>query len=266
MRILVKGAGDIATGTALRLWNGRFQVVMTDLPAPTTLRRKVSFSQAVLDGSVTVEGVRGIFASSLDEVANIWDEGAIPVLADPEASCLPMLKPDVVIDAILAKRNLGTTIEDAPLVIGLGPGFTAGTDCHAVVETNRGHDLGRVIIQGSAAPDTGIPGEIGGHSERRVLRAPAGGVFRQELEIGSPVRVGEVVGTVAGVPMVSKLDGILRGVLTSGILVREGMKCGDVDPRGEAVYCHTVSDKARAIGGGVLEAILRCYPGTITLP
>jgi len=260
MRVLIKGAGDIATGIALRLWRARFEVVMTEIQLPTTVRRTVSFSQAVLDGSAMVEGVRAELANSVAAVPEILAKRCVPVLVDPMASCLAELKPAVLVDGILAKRNLGTMVSDAPVVIGVGPGFTAGIDCHAVIETQRGHDLGRVILQGEALPNTGIPGEIGGHSAKRVLRAPSAGEFRQEMEIGVRVRPGDVVGTIDGVPVVSEIAGILRGVLASGVLVRPGMKCGDVDPRCEVGHCYTVSDKARGIGGGVLEAILAFAP------
>ena len=260
MHVLVKGAGDIATGIALRLWAARIQVVMTEISVPTTVRRTVSFSQAVLDGSAVVEGVRAELAGSVEAVTGILAAGHVPVLVDSEASCLAELRPDVLVDGILAKRNLGTSISDAPVVIGVGPGFVAGVDCHAVVETQRGHDLGRVILQGKALPNTGIPGEIGGHSAKRVLRGPSGGVFQQEMEIGALVKPGDAVGSVDGVPVISEISGILRGVLASGVLVRPGMKCGDVDPRCEVGHCYTVSDKARAIGGSVLEAILALSP------
>jgi len=260
MRVLIKGAGDIATGIALRLWRGRFAVFMTEIEVPTTVRRTVSFSQAVFDGAATVDGVTAELASSIETAEEIVASGRVPVLVDSEASCLEQLRPDVVVDAILAKRNLGTAITDASVVIGVGPGFTAGADCHAVVETQRGHDLGRVIWQGGALPNTGIPGEIDGHSLERVLRTPCAGMFRQTLEIGTLVCSGDAVGTVGDVPVRTEIAGILRGVLATGVLVRRGMKCGDVDQRCEEAHCYTVSDKARAIGGGVLEVILALTP------
>ena len=265
MLVVIKGAGDIATGVATRLWRARFQVVMTETERPTTVRRSVSFSQAVYDGAAVVEGIRAVLVSSADEIERVFAAGKIPVLVDPEAACLRQLAPDAVVDAILAKRNMGTAITDAPVVIGVGPGFTAGSDCHAVIETRRGHDLGRVIYEGLAAPNTGVPGEIGGHSLKRVLRAKSTGIFQQETEIGTRVKPGDVVGTVGGIPVFSEIDGILRGVLASGVSVHPGMKCGDVDPRCVPAHCHSVSDKARAVGGGVLEAILRLYPEPLTL-
>ena len=257
MLVLIRGAGDLASGIALRLHHAKMQVVMTDLPRPTAIRRTVCFSQAILFGTMEVEDVTAKFASSVEEVPAILAEGCIPVLADPECKCLEALKPDVVVDAILAKRNLGTKITDAPCVIGVGPGFTVGVDCHAAVETMRGHTLGRVITEGSPLPNTNIPGLIGGFAGERVLRAPAEGIFRQILQIGDSVKQGEVAGTVNGEPMLCQIDGMLRGILADGTPVHKGMKAGDVDPRGEESYCYLVSDKALSIGGGVLEAILR---------
>ncbi|MCL2842769.1 MAG: selenium-dependent molybdenum cofactor biosynthesis protein YqeB [Oscillospiraceae bacterium] len=265
MRVVMRGAGDIATGIALRLFAARFQVIMLETAQPTAIRRTVSFSTAVVNGTATVEGVAGVLTPSIDKVEPILASGKIAVLVDPNARLLPQLHPDALVDAILAKRNLGTARTDAPVVIGVGPGFTAGVDCHAVVETKRGHDLGRVILQGQGAVNTGIPGEIGGHSSLRVLRAPSAGTFRQVLDIGTHVTPGDVIGTVDGVPVVTEIAGILRGVLPSGIPVVPQMKCGDVDPRCALSHCYTVSDKARAVGGGVLEAILRLSPGPVTL-
>ena len=191
-----------------------------------------------------------------DEALALLKEGVVPVLPDPEGACIAALHPDAVVDAILAKKNLGTKITDAPAVIGVGPGFTAGADCHAVVETMRGHTLGRVIYNGSALPNTGIPGLIGGFAGERVLRAPADGMFHQILDIGAQVKMGDVAATVDGVPMTCTLDGVLRGILPEGTPVHKGMKAGDIDPRCKVEHCYTASDKALAVGGGVLEAIL----------
>ena len=256
MRVLIRGAGDLASGIALRLWRAHIQVVMTDLPAPTAIRRTVCFSQALVRGVTAVEDVSAERAESPENVPDIWRRNHIPVLADPDGTSIFTLRPDAVVDAILAKRNLGTSITDAPVVIGVGPGFTAGADCHAVVETMRGHDLGRVLHSGTAIPNTGIPGLIGGFSGERVLRAPADGVFHLLLDIGTQVREGDVAATVEGVPMVCTLSGVLRGILADGTPVVRGMKAGDVDPRGQAEFCYRVSDKALAVGGGVLEAVL----------
>lgn len=257
MKVLIRGAGDIASGIALRLHRAGMQVVMTDLPAPTAIRRTVCFSQAILLGEMTVEDVTARRADSVEEAESLLRRGLIPVLADPDCACRAQLRPDALVDAILAKRNLGTKIDDAPVVVGIGPGFTAGEDCHAVVETMRGHTLGRVYYSGSALPNTAVPGLIGGYAGERVLRAPADGVFRQRLEIGALVEAGDVAGTVGEEPMRCTISGVLRGILEDGTPVFKGMKAGDVDPRGDVENCWSVSDKALAVGGGTLEAILR---------
>ena len=254
--ILIRGAGDIASGIALRLRRSGFDVAMTEIARPTTIRRTVAFSDAAVNGEQTVEGVTARRAADASEARALLAQGVLPVLIDPDCACRAALRPDALVDAILAKRNLGTAITDAPVVVGVGPGFTAGVDCHAVVETMRGHTLGRVIYDGSALPNTNIPGLIGGFAGERVLRAPADGVFTGTRRIGEHVKAGETVGIVAGVPMTATLDGVLRGLLADGVEVRRGMKSGDVDPRGEAAYCATCSDKALAVGGGVLEAVL----------
>ena len=256
MLVVIRGAGDIATGVALRLWRAHISVIMTDLLSPTAIRRTVCFSQAIVQGEAVVEGVTARRAASPEDARDLLVQGILPVLADPEGACIPALRPDAVVDAILAKRNLGTRITDAPVVVGVGPGFTAEVDCHAVVETMRGHTLGRVLRHGSALPNTGVPGLIGGFAGERVLRAPADGVFRQALDIGTTVRAGDVAATVDGVPMACTIDGILRGILADGTPVFKGMKAGDIDPRCEIEHCYCASDKALAVGGGVLEAIL----------
>ena len=256
MLILIRGAGDIASGIALRLHRSGVEVVMTDLPRPTAIRRTVCFSQAILLGACSVEDVTARRAERAAEAPAILAQGCIPVLADPEGACIAALRPHAVVDAILAKKNLGTRITDAPAVVGVGPGFTAGVDCHAVVETMRGHTLGRVLYKGSALPNTNIPGLIGGFAGERVLRAPADGVFRQLRDIGAVVEAGEVVGEVSGAPMACTIGGVLRGILADGTPVRKGMKSGDVDPRCAPEYCTQASDKALAVGGGVLEAVL----------
>ena len=238
------------------------QVVMTDLPAPTAIRRTVCFSQAIILGEMTVEDVTARRAETPDQAEALLAQGLIPVLADPDCTCRTRLRPDALVDAILAKRNLGTKMDDAPIVVGIGPGFTAGEDCHAVVETMRGHTLGRVIYRGSALPNTNIPGLIGGFTGERVLRAPDDGIFHQLLDIGAMVQAGDVAGEVNGKPMICTISGVIRGMLADGTPVFKGMKSGDVDPRGEISYCQTASDKAIAIGGGVLQAILE-YTGVL---
>lgn len=256
MLVVIRGAGDIATGVAYRLHRCGFSIAMTDLPQPTSIRRTICFSEAILHQEAVVEGVHARFAKSAKWASAIMQAGDVAVLADPEGACLKELKPDVVVDAILAKRNLGTRMTDAPVVIGLGPGFTAGVDCHAVVETMRGHTLGRVYYEGTALPNTGVPGNIGGFTLERILRAPCDGTFRGVQSIGDTVEAGQVCAYVDDQPIVSAIRGVLRGLLPDGLKVTAGMKSGDVDPRCTKEHCYQVSDKALAIGGGVLEAIL----------
>lgn len=256
MLVVIRGAGDIATGIALRLYRAGMQIVMCDLAQPTSIRRTVCFSEAIRLGETTIEGVRGVLCKDA-EVARLAAQSAcVAVMADPEASCVSDLHPDVLVDAILAKRNLGTTRGMAPVVIGVGPGFTAQVDVDAAVETMRGHYLGRVYYTGSPLPNTAIPGLIGGYAGERVLRAPADGTFTPCVEIGDEVKAGTVCGTVAGEPMVATIDGVVRGLLQEGVPVTRGMKSGDVDPRCHPEYITMASDKALAVGGGVLEAIL----------
>ncbi len=255
MRVVIRGAGDLASGVALRLWRAGMDVVLLDVEKPTAIRRTVAFSEAIVHGEQTVEDVTARLATA-ETAEETLAAGMIPVLVDPEGRSIPTLRPDALVDAILAKRNLGTEITDAPVVIGVGPGFTAGVDCHAVVETMRGHTLGRVIREGSAIPNTGIPGLIGGFAGERVLRAPAAGLFHPLRDIGDAVTEGEILATVEGKPMAATLTGTLRGILPEGTEVFPGMKAGDIDPRCQRSHCFTASDKALAVGGGVLEAIL----------
>ncbi|MCI9164607.1 MAG: EF2563 family selenium-dependent molybdenum hydroxylase system protein [Oscillospiraceae bacterium] len=255
MLVVIRGGGDLATGTALRLYRAGMEVVVCETAVPTSIRRTVCFSEAVRLGETEVEGVAARLAA-LADLPDLLERGIVPVLADPEGACIPALAPDAVVDAIIAKRNLGTRMDMAPVVVAAGPGFTAGVDCHAVVETMRGHYLGRVIYDGAALPNTDVPGLIGGYAGERVLRAPADGVFRGVKRIGDHVRAGEAAGYVDGAPMVCTIDGVLRGLLADGVPVRRGMKSGDVDPRCAPEHCLCASDKALAVGGGVLEAIL----------
>jgi xanthine dehydrogenase accessory factor len=230
---------------------------MLEISRPLAVRREVSFCEAIYDGEKEVEGVKAKFISKAEEVQSIWEEGVIPLLVDPDGKkTRGFLRPDVVIDAIMAKKNLGTQTSDAPLVVGLGPGFTAGKDVHIVIETNRGHNLGRVILNGSAEPDTGIPGEIGGYTVERVLRTMKKGIFHPQKSIGDRVNKGTVVAVVDDYPVIAKISGVVRGLIREGVEVRRGMKVGDIDPRGKKEYCFSISEKARAIAGGVLEAIL----------
>jgi len=255
--VLIRGAGEMASGVAHRLHQSHFKICMLEIVEPIAVRREVSFCEAVYEGEKEVEGVRAKLVSKPEQIPAAWKGGKIPILVDPDSKkTRQFLKPDVLVDAIMAKRNLGTQIKDAPLVIGLGPGFTAGKDVHLVIETNRGHDLGKVIRNGAAEPDTGIPGEIGGYAVERVLRTLKKGVFYPQKSIGDKVNKGSVVAVVDDFPVIAEISGVVRGLLREGVEVRKGMKVGDIDPRGKRGLCFTISDKARAIGGGVLEAIL----------
>ncbi|MCE2452363.1 MAG: EF2563 family selenium-dependent molybdenum hydroxylase system protein [Nitrospinae bacterium] len=260
--VLVKGGGDLATGVAHRLHRAGFPVAITEIENPTMVRRTVSFAECLYAGDWKVEGITSIKADGetpeekAENARAILETDSIPVIVDPLAEVIAHLRPAVVVDAILAKRNLGTRIDDAEVVVGLGPGFTAGMDCHAVIETSRGHDLGRVILEGAAKPNTGVPGPIGGYTTERLLRAPKAGVFTSIAKIGDVVNAGEAVAQVDGADVRSAIDGVLRGLLRDGIEVPAGFKVGDVDPRAEPAHCHTISDKSRAIGGGALEAIM----------
>lgn len=255
--ILIRGGGDLATGVAHRLHRAGFTLLITELSQPLCVRRAVSFAEAVYadTGRVTVEGVTAHLAPDPSVGRAYAALGEVPVVIDEGKTTQQHLRPQIVIDARLAKNKLDTTLRDAPLVIGLGPGLRAGEDCHAVVETNRGHNLGRVYWEGGAESDTGQPEPVRGFDVQRVLRAPREGVFTGRFQIGDLVTAGEVVATVAGQPIVASFGGVVRGLLHDGILVTAGLKVGDVDPRGVREHCFLISDKARAIGGGVLEAI-----------
>lgn len=256
MLILIKGAGDIATGIAVRLKNSGMQVVMTEIAIPTTVRRSVAFSRAVYEGSAVVENITAKLVLDFAQIPAVLQRDEIPVLIDPRCEVLKSIHFDAVIDSILAKKNLSTDPTQAPVVIGVGPGFSVPQDCHCVIETQRGHDLGRCIYQGCAAKNTGIPGEIGGYTVERLLRAPCDGIFHPILAIGDAVKAGQTVALVDDQPVTAQIDGIVRGLLQDNVPVKAGMKSGDIDPRGCYEHCFTVSDKARAVGGGVLEAIL----------
>jgi len=253
---LIKGAGDLASGVAARLHRSGFPVVMTELPEPTMVRRAVSFGEAVYEGEFKVEDIVARRVADAEAARAALAERVIPVWVDPGAACRHLLRPAVVVDAILAKHNTGTAITDAALVIGLGPGFTAGADCHAVIETNRGHWLGRVLWQGSAQPDTRAPGKIAERQDERVLRAPVAGIVQGVVAIGDRVEEGQLIATVDGHALHAVFAGVVRGLIRSGLWAPAELKIGDVDPRGDPIYCFYISEKSLAIGGGVLEAIL----------
>lgn len=256
-RVLVKGAGEQASAVGHRLFRAGYRVVMTDIARPTAIRRTVSFASALYEGAIEIEGVRGV-RHALEDVAALpadaWDH--VVVCADPEARLVARWRPDAIVDGRILKRNQDNSPADAPLVIGLGPGLEAGRHVHFVVETNRGHDLGRVIAHGASQHDTGEPGDIGGYTHERLLRAPADGTFETARAIGETVAMDDLVGMVAGQPVRARVAGVLRGLIWPGLAVTAGMKIGDVDPRGDARMCRTLSDKARTISGAVLEIVV----------
>lgn len=263
MRVVMRGAGDLATGVALRLLRAGMEVIMLECEKPTAIRRTVAMSEAVYKGEMRVEDKRGLLCQSPAQALRVAAAGDIALLVDADCALLEELAPDALVDAIIAKRNLGTHKGLAPYVIALGPGFTAGLDCHAVVETMRGHDLGRVFyLEGArACADTHAPGEIGGYTVERVMHTPCAGLYRPAAAIGDMLRAGDTAAFVeAGdgtrQPVPAKIDGMLRGQLPDGLPVHAGMKCADIDPRCARIHCFTVSDKGRALGGAVLEALL----------
>ena len=258
--IAVKGAGEMATGVAWRLFQSNFKnIFMMEIENPIAVRRRVSFCEAVHDDKIIVEGVEAKRIFNTDDIRTAWKNSIIPVIVDPDWKSIKAIRPHVVVDAIIAKKNLGTNLSEAPLVIGLGPGFEAGRDVHVVIETNRGHNLGRIILNGYAEPNTGAPGNINGYTRKRVLRSPCSGIFKSSLTIGTLVKQNDVVGHVDGKPVVAQINGVLRGQIRNNTMVTKQLKIGDIDPRGNREHCTTISEKARAIGGSVLEAILRKY-------
>lgn len=252
---MVKGGGDLGTGVVYRLRRAGLRVLVTELPSPLVIRRRVALAAAVYEGLAQVEDMTGRRVGGDAEIFAAWQEGQVPVLVDPRAEVVQRLRPTVLVDAIMAKRNTGTRITDAPIVVALGPGFVAGQDVHAVVETQRGHYLGRALYQGQAAPNTGQPGATQGVRNQRVLRAPAQGRFEAQCQIGERVQAGQVVARVGDAPVRAAIDGVLRGLLADGLDVRAGLKAGDIDPRGVVEHCFCISDKALAVGGGALEAV-----------
>jgi xanthine dehydrogenase accessory factor len=261
IRVLLRGGGDLASGVAWRLHQSGFKIAISEISQPLAVRRTVSFCEAVYEKETEVEGVGALCIHDAREAFEVWAKGRIPVMVDPDAESRHVIQPHVLVDAILAKRNLGTTMTHAPLVIALGPGFEAGRDVHYVVETNRGHRLGRLLTSGSAQPDTGVPGPVLGITAKRVLRAPDEGLWESSKNIGDLLHKGETVGRVKDRTVQSEIEGVLRGLIKQGISVTRGQKIGDVDPRGDRNSCFTISEKALAIAGGVLEGILRAFSG-----
>ena len=251
--VVIRGGGDLATGIVYRLHKAGFPVIVLELPRPLVVRRTVAVAAAILEGEVDVEGMVARRVETVAEALALSMQNIIPVMPSP---AMPVaFSPSIVIDARMAKRNIDTHIDQAPLVIALGPGFTAGVDCHAVIETMRGHRLGRVIWEGAAIPDTGTPGIVAGKGAERVLRAPAAGSVAWQVQIGDRVTTNQQLGTVANAPILAPFDGVVRGLIMDGLRVRENLKIGDVDARGDLAACYTISDKALSIAGGVMEAI-----------
>ena len=259
--VIVRGGGDIATGTIYKLYQCGFRVLILETQNPSAIRRHVAFCEAVYQGTQTVEDLTCILASSLSEAKALLEKGQLVMLVDPKGESIKECNPVAVIDAILAKKNLGTTREMANVVIGLGPGFEAGVDVDAVIETMRGNSLGKVIYKGTAIANTGIPGEISGFSKERVIHSPITGVLKAVHKIGDTVEKGEVLAYIENenesMPVRATMDGLLRGLIRDGYQVHQGFKIADIDPRLEEYEnCFCISDKARCIAGGVLEAIL----------
>lgn len=267
--IVVRGGGDLATGTIYKLWKSGLKVLILECQYPSAIRRKVAFSDAVYNGSQTVEDVTCHLVQNLEEAEQAVLDGCVPLMVDPEGDVIRICRPAVVVDAILAKRNLGTKKDMALMTIALGPGFEAGKDVHYVIETKRGHRLGRIITEGCAIPNTGIPGVIAGYGKERVMHSPEEGIFHEIHHIGDEVEKGDVIGWIEHgnerVDITASLTGILRGIIREGYPVTKGFKIADIDPRMEEKdNCDTISDKARCIAGGVLEAILYSAHMTFT--
>lgn len=257
--VLVRGGGDLGSGVVLRLVNAGFRVVVTEIEKPLVVRRSVAFAEAVFSGEITVENVRARRVDTVEEAFHALEEGIVPVLVDPQAESISQFTPDILVDARMTKRAPELAHPAAPLVIGLGPGFTAGVNCHAVIETKRGHFMGRIYWEGSAEHNTGVPEAVERRQSERVLRAPADGEMCGRAKIGDVLAKGDLIAIVNGVPVVAPFDGLLRGLLADGIVVSAGMKIGDVDPRTDPRLVRFISDKSLAMGGAVLAAILQWF-------
>lgn len=255
--VVVKSGGDIASGVIQKLHRTGFRVLVLEVENPTSIRRSVCFSEAVYSGKMEIEGITSVLVKNIVEIYHAWSNDYVPVLVDPKGTYIEKFKPVAVVDAIIAKKNTGMNINLAPITIAIGPGFEAGKDVSVVIESDRGHNLGKLIFKGCTEPNTGKPGNIAGFTTERVLYSPEDGIIEWEHEIGDIVKSGDIIGCINGQSIVSKLDGIVRGLIREDTYVNKGMKIGDVDPRVEQLKnCYTISDKARAIGGAVLEAIM----------
>lgn len=254
---VVRGGGDIASGIIQKLHRTGFRVLVLEIANPTSIRRAVCFSEAIFSGKTTLENTVAVFAKNEAEINKAWAEDNVPVVIDPNGDYIKIFKPIIVVDAIIAKKNTGMNKNQAPVTVAVGPGFVAGKDADVVIESNRGHNLGRLIFDGMAEPNTKIPGKIEGFTRERVLNSPCEGIFKTQHNIGDIVKKGQVIATVNDESVLSKIDGLLRGILRNNTYVTANFKVGDVDPRIDQLSnCYTISDKARAIGGAVLEAVL----------
>lgn len=254
--VIIRGGGDLASGVALRLHRVGFQVLVTELPEPLVVRRLASFAQAVFDGNCQVEEVHGQLVNSVDAAMNVMNFGQVAVMIDPLAEARKNLTLYGLVDGRMTKKAPDLGMDAAPIVVGLGPGFIAGVNCHAVVETNRGPFLGRVYWEGVAEPDSGLPETVKGFTGERVLYAPQEGFLRSVAEIGEVIDMGAIIAEIDGAPVYARFKGVVRGLIQTGLYVKKGMKIGDLDPRCDTRLCKIASEKALAIGGGVLEALL----------
>ncbi|QVK20816.1 EF2563 family selenium-dependent molybdenum hydroxylase system protein [Mycoplasmatota bacterium] len=260
--IIVRGAGDLASGIIYKLNKSGFKIIALEIDNPTSIRRKVSFSEAIYDEVCNVEDLEAVKCKTIEEVKECLDDDNVAVMVDPKVEILNEIKPIALVDSILAKKNIGTRIDMADIVIGVGPGFYASSDSHAVIETKRGHDLGKIYYKGSAKENTGVPGDIAGYSKERVFHSPADGIINNYVKIGDIVEKNEKIFSVNGIDVLAPFSGVIRGVIKNGFKVHEGMKVADIDPRlDEVKNCITISEKARCIAGGVLEAILNLKGG-----
>ncbi len=254
--VLIRGGGEVASGIAYRLHLHQLRVCLTEIAAPAAVTRGTTFSEAIFDGVKEIMGVKAeLVPAQQEEIHRVWQQGNIPIIIDPEASIKDRIKPDILIDAMMAKKKTDTRITDAPLVIGVGPGFYAGRDVHIVVESNHSHNLGRLILEGEAEKNTGIPVEIGGLTKERVIWSPGAGIFTSDKEIGDPVIAGQVIGSVGDRPLKAPLNGMLRGLIRSGVKVSAGSKLIEVDQVHDSAVCNIITSKMMAIGEGVLQAI-----------
>ena len=265
--VIVRGAGDLATGIVYSLYKAHLKIIILETQYPSSIRRKVSLSEAVYDGESKVEDIEAVLVKSYEEALNIIankNYTKIPILIDPNCDILKNIKPAFLIDAIIAKKNLGTNKSMAKYTIALGPGFTAGKDCDIVIETMRGHNLGRMYLEGEAIPNTGIPGNIGGKEAERVIHASSDGIIENVKNIGDFVKEKEVIAYINNnnekIEVLATFDGLLRGIIKDGFKVHKGLKIADIDPRkSEYDNCFTISDKARNLGGSVLTAMMYLY-------